>query len=84
MSRLILALILLGILYWVVRRALFSLRGQKGRPEEGGEEMVQDPVCRCYVPKKQAYSVSYKGKQVFFCSEECFKKYMASNALPKD
>ena len=84
MSRLILVLILLGIIYWVVRRAFPALGKKSGRPDEGGEEMVQDPVCQCYVPKKQAYSVSYKGKQVFFCSEECFKKYMASNALPKD
>jgi YHS domain-containing protein len=84
MSRFILILILLIILYWAVKRAFSPPRKKNGRPEEGGEEMVQDPVCRCYIPKKQAYAVSYKGKQLFFCSEECFKKYLASNTLPKD
>lgn len=52
-------------------------------PKDGSEEMVQDPVCKCYVSKNQSYAISFHGKRLHFCSEECFRRFMASNALPK-
>jgi len=84
MYRLIIILVLLGIVYWVVKRALFPVRGSASNREEVGEEMVQDPVCRCYIPRSQAYTVSLRGKKLYFCSQECFQKYQASDALPKN
>ncbi len=81
MSRLIFFLILLAVVYWVVKRALSPNRRKLA--DEKGEEMVQDPVCGCFVPKSQAYQASYGGKSLSFCSEECYRKYLASQALPK-
>ncbi len=83
MSRLILYLFILVVVYWVVKHALSPPKRKITKPQETSEEMVQDPVCQCYVSKKQSYAVSLRGEKLFFCSEECYKKYLASNAPPK-
>ena len=83
MSRLIIYLVIFAVVYWVVKRALFPPKRKVTQPKETAEELVQDPVCQCYVPKSQSYAISFRGKKLFFCSEECYNKYMASHGLPK-
>lgn len=83
MARLILYLIILAVVYWVIKRALFPPKSKMTQPKETVEELVQDPVCRCYISKNQSYVVSFRGEKLFFCSKECYNKYMASHALPK-
>jgi YHS domain-containing protein len=83
MYRLLWILILVGIVYWLAKRAFSPGRRKVTGSEEAGEEMVQDPVCGCYLPKSQALYLSSKGKKIYFCSEGCFQKYKSSNALPK-
>ena len=84
MYRLLWILILVGIVYWLAKRAFSPGRRKVAGSEEAGEEMVQDPVCGCYLPKSQALYLSSKGKKIYFCSEGCFQKYKSSNALPKN
>ena len=84
MVRLIWFLILLGIVYWVVKRAFSPKKRRPTPPEEIGEEMVQDPVCGCYIPKSRALALLEGEKKLYFCSQECFRKYQSSNALPKN
>jgi uncharacterized protein len=84
MYRLLWVLILAGIVYWLAKRAFSSGRSKTTGNEEAGEEMVQDPVCGCYLPKSQALSLSSQGKRLYFCGEACFQKYKSSNVLPKD
>lgn len=84
MYRLIVILILLGILYWMVKRAFFPPKRRAGGSQEIGEEMIQDPVCGCYIPKSQAFTLSHQGKKLYFCSRECSQKYQSSNSLPKN
>jgi YHS domain-containing protein len=39
--------------------------------------MVQDPVCKVYLPKRQALTVNGPiGKNEFFCSTECREKFI--------
>jgi YHS domain-containing protein len=83
MSRLVIYLIILAVVYWVIKRALFPPKRKMTPPKETAEELVQDPVCQCYIPKSQSYALSFRGKKLFFCSEECYNKYMASHGLPK-
>jgi len=83
MYRLIVILILLGIFYWVVKRAFFPPKNRAVGPQEDSEEMIQDPVCGCYVPKSQAFTLSYRGKKLYFCSQDCSHIYQ-SNTLPKN
>jgi YHS domain-containing protein len=83
MSRLIIFLVILAVVYWVIKRAFFPPKRKVPQPKETAEELVQDPVCQCYVPKSQSYTLSFRGKNLFFCSKECYNKYMASHGLPK-
>jgi YHS domain-containing protein len=79
--RLIFYLILLVALYWVVKRAIVSPRKSIPDPDSG-EDLVRDPVCECYIPKSQSFRVSVNGKKLFFCSQDCYRKYQASHVLP--
>jgi uncharacterized protein len=40
-----------------------------------GEEMVQDPECRTYVPRNDAVTAQFKGTTHYFCSTDCRDKY---------
>ena len=40
-----------------------------------GEEMVQDPECRTYIPKARAVNRRVGGKLCSFCSDACAKRY---------
>jgi YHS domain-containing protein len=83
MYRLIVILILLGIFYWVVKRAFSPPKSRAAGLQEDSEEMIQDPVCGCYIPKSQAFTLSHRGKKIYFCSQACSHKYQ-SNTLPKN
>ncbi len=41
------------------------------------EDLVQDPFCKTYVPKSQAYVQDIDGRPQYFCSRECCEKYLA-------
>ena len=76
-------LVLIGVVYWLAKHFLAPSKERDSIPEEPSEEMIQDPICQCYVPKSQAFTVSLSGKKLFFCSSECYQKYLASKSLPK-
>jgi len=42
------------------------------------DEMVQDPVCKLYVPKRDAVTAVHSGTTYYFCSKECREKFIAS------
>jgi hypothetical protein len=69
--------LLLYVFYLLVRAYRVSRnvksRHQQERSSGDEEEMVFDPQCQSYVPKKDA--VSQAGK--FFCSKECAKLYLS-------
>ena len=72
-------LIILAFLIYVLYRLWKGARGELKREEPSHEEqkgqeigeMVQDPVCKIYIPVDQAYKREIKGKKYFFCSEKC-------------
>jgi YHS domain-containing protein len=39
------------------------------------DEMVIDPHCHVYIPKREAITAKIAGKTVYFCSKECKEKY---------
>jgi YHS domain-containing protein len=50
------------------------------RNEKGAvNEMVQDPQCKIYVGKKEAYVDRVGTDVLYFCSEECCHKYLTNN-----
>ena len=74
MLRLLVLLLLAYIIYRVVKAYLGSgrrLRRRDAAPLDA-DEMVLDPQCRSYVPKKEAVIRQDR----YFCSEECARLYL--------
>ncbi len=45
------------------------------RPPPVTDELVQDPVCGAYCPKREAKSLVYKGRKYYFCSMKCLEEF---------
>jgi len=68
---------LLVILYFLVRSAIRELSGGKGQAQALADknQMVQDPVCRIYVPRGIAVAESIGGQTYYFCSKDCAQTF---------
>jgi len=77
MYRLLLVVGLLVILYFLARRAIRELSGWKGQAQAlaSKNQMVQDPVCRMYVPRGSAVAESIGGQTYYFCSRDCAQTF---------
>lgn len=49
--------------------------GEKSRTIEG-DEMVQDPNCKVYIPVSRSVVRRVGGEDLHFCSEDCAEKYI--------
>ena len=45
--------------------------------------MSRDPVCGVFVVRSKALTASAGGATQYFCSEECRRRYLASDGLPR-
>ena len=78
MLRFILFIILLVIFFYVLRlliKDMLFLRKRVNRKSEP-EELVQDPYCQTYIPKRSAVKKKIASEVFYFCSQECMKKYV--------
>jgi YHS domain-containing protein len=77
MYRIIFALVLLIILYFLIRSAIreFRERGGLDRLPESKDQMVQDPVCRVFIPRGIAVREVIGGQTYCFCSKDCAAKF---------
>jgi len=78
MLRFILFTILFFILYYALLSLLRVILPPKKRMnrEFESEELVQDPNCQTYIPKASAVKKRISGKVLYFCSQECKKRYL--------
>jgi YHS domain-containing protein len=77
--------IILAVVGYVFYRALKSMitgsgtspseREQRG-PNAVDDVLVQDPVCKTYVPQHSSIHIRRHGKLIYFCSEECRDRYL--------
>ena len=75
MRNLILAVIIL--LFYYLVKSFFTPKNtltKKNGPIID-DEMVKDPNCGVYIPKKEATEKKIKGEKHFFCSKECYEEY---------
>jgi uncharacterized protein len=80
MLRLLLFVISTVILYAILRLLMNdrpSLRKRVNRDVEP-EELVQDPHCQTYIPKRLAIRKKVAGKEYYFCNQDCLKNYLKS------
>jgi YHS domain-containing protein len=78
MYRFLLILALLIILYFLVKRVIreFKMRHLDDRRVPlDGDQMVQDPVCRTFVPRKIAVVERVGGQTYCFCSRQCASEF---------
>jgi uncharacterized protein len=72
--------LLVAYIIYLVLRLLLSPRRQtrldKNRPRSSGL-MVKDEWCNTYLPKEEAILEKADGKEYYFCSQECRKKFLA-------
>jgi hypothetical protein len=77
LPRLILFLLIVYIIYSLLKAYSSSRKANSGQQQQrfsaDAEEMVFDPQCKSYVPKKDA--VVQAGN--FFCSKECAQLYLS-------
>ncbi len=70
----ILLLILYAILYYLIRD--MAVRRKKRSKDSEPEELVQDPYCQTYVPKRTAIRKRINGENCYFCTKECLRKFL--------
>lgn len=68
--------VLQKVLPWFARPQLQPKRPQ---PEVEADELVQDPVCQVFIPRRNALVVRRQGQNYYFCSEGCRKKFLQSS-----
>ena len=74
MARLIIILALVAG-FIMLYRSLFGGASPRWDDPTETADMVQDPNCGTYVPKRQSVTKSIQGKEHFFCSKKCADEY---------
>jgi YHS domain-containing protein len=69
--------------YAIIKQVARSLGlwPQAPRPLEKDQEpdvLVQDPVCKTFIPRREALRAEKGGTSYFFCSEGCLKRFLSS------
>jgi len=59
-------------------QSLTKSKKSSQKPSSKPGVMVKDEVCKTYLPKEDAIKEHYKGKEYYFCSNECREKFLES------
>jgi YHS domain-containing protein len=84
MLRTILYILLFIVFYYLLKlflRTLFS-PGTRRKADPEAEELVQDPCCLTYIPKRTALKKKISGKEIHFCGKECLRNYLKDHQIP--
>jgi len=66
-----------------LRKVLKTGSKQAGeQPPPITDELVQDPVCGVYCPKRDALSLNRQGKTYYFCSDKCRQEFREKKSTP--
>jgi len=77
MVRLFLLILFLSLLCTVLYSLMKDLFKQRQRTGgSGSEELVQDPYCQTYIPKRTAVRKRVGGREYYFCDKECRTKFL--------
>jgi YHS domain-containing protein len=82
MFRLLLGLGLGYLGYWAIKQVAGKLGLWPQAPpplerNQGPDVLVQDPVCKTFIPRREALKTEKDGKTYFFCSEGCLKRFLS-------
>ena len=76
-----LILAILGYLLYRILKTFFRSNKEIDRSVDGGliDEMVQDPYCKTYIPRRESVKRVIDGNEYRFCSDECASKFESKN-----
>lgn len=79
--KLILYVLLGYIIYQVIHffQAVNKRELRRRTSKNSSSMMVKDDMCNLYLPKEDAFREVINGKEHFFCSKECHRKYLESS-----
>ncbi|MBU1565285.1 MAG: YHS domain-containing protein [Proteobacteria bacterium] len=76
-----LRIIILVVLFYIAWRLIFGGRKASDTAQKNGrsqasdrglnDTLKEDPVCKKLVPSRQAVQFEWRGKKLYFCSQEC-------------
>jgi YHS domain-containing protein len=77
----------LGYLGYVIIKQVAASLGlwpQAPKPVEKDQAreqdvLVQDPVCKTFIPRREALRTNRDGNTYFFCSEGCLKRFQSGD-----
>lgn len=61
----------------LIRRVFPAGPPRGARPDRMIDEMVQDPVCNVYIPRREALRAVHEGRTYYFCSERCRQEFQS-------
>ena len=82
MIRFVFLAILAYVLYRLVKKYIFGSQDtyvESGRRNQQGyveDEVIRDPHCGVYCPKREMISANVEGSILYFCSENCRNAYL--------
>jgi len=86
-------LLILALLVYILYRVLRLYMGPGRKPgeasmrksEPGGviDEMVRDPLCKTYIPLREAERRVIDGETYFFCSDQCADTFEKEKAAAR-
>ena len=78
MIRFVLYLLFFLIFYFLLRLFMKDIGGFQKKVGRGSEaeELVQDPHCKTYVPRRLAIRKRVEGRDLYFCTKECMTMYL--------
>lgn len=83
--RLLLGMALGYVAYRVYRKIKESMGLSRESPSSGKiaepDTLIQDPVCGTFIPRKEALKMVKEGKEYFFCSEGCLKRFRRGDGV---
>ncbi len=89
MTRFLLYFLFCFLIYLLFKR-VFTRRAatqrphaEQRRPAPIQDELVRDPVCGVYCPKRDALMLRTGGETHYFCSEECRRRFLQENSPEK-
>lgn len=66
--------------YQVPRRPPHGPRTSTGSDQPVTDEMLKDPHCGIYFPRKEGVPLNIDGKTLFFCSTDCRDAYQRDHS----
>ena len=69
---------------WMFPAASSSRSVSSDTAAEIDDVMIKDPFCEVYFPKRNGVHLTFDGKDLYFCSNQCKDKYLTAQSGKKE